>query len=264
MTGYNGTVRTLAELKQWSQWQNLDPEMQRRVLALMDASIAAGRPLGIGSIYRTPASQRDLFLSRHQVVSIGGCCRFEGKRYKLRAGVAHAAPPGRSYHEPTTPDGKALAIDFIGNLKFLAEKAAAYSLVEFTNVNNEPWHGQPKDVPTARAGYIPATHHPLKKATLPTKPPVAPTKIYAPIPTLRQNAKNNETQVRALQVACNFWGWRDALGRTLIVDGDFAAKTAQAVMAMQRALNETADGVYGPRTAAAFQRFLDTMVALNS
>jgi hypothetical protein len=257
MTGYEGKVRTLTELKQWSHWIALDPELQRRTLAILDASIAAGRPLGIGSVARTYESQRNLFLTRHEVVMFGGCCKWEGKSYKLRSGYAHAAAPGRSYHEPSTPDGKSLAIDFTGNLKFLAENAAAYGLVEFTNVNNEPWHGQPSDVPKGRVQYVPAIHHPLKKIVLPSKPATAPLKVYAPVPTLKQGAKNNLAQVRALQNSCNFWGWRDALGRTLIVDGDYGAKTAQAVMVMQKAFGRVQDGVYGLRTAESFQQFLD-------
>ena len=44
MTGYNGTVRTKAELLAWSHWQNLDAEYQRRALAIIDASLTAGRP----------------------------------------------------------------------------------------------------------------------------------------------------------------------------------------------------------------------------
>lgn len=265
-TGYNGTTRTLEELQAWSHWQNLDPELARRTLALLDASILAGRPLGIGSIYRSEQQQRDLFLSRYRTVPtwVPGAISWDGKWWVKRAGVAAAAPPGRSYHEGTTPDGKALAIDFTGDLKFLAEHADAYGLVEFSKVNSEPWHGQPKELPHARRRYVAATMHPLKEWSLPFGPRPAPTKVYAPKPTLRQRRTGNDAaQVRALQHTCNWWGWRDALGRNLIVDGDFGAKTDQAVRTMQRALGVVVDGVYGPQSAAALQRFLDSMVALG-
>ncbi len=261
MTGYNGTVRTRDELLAWSHWQNMDPEYQRRTLALLDASLIAGRPLGIGSVFRTFEGQRDLFLSRHQLVATGGCCSYDGKRYALRPGVAHAAPPGRSYHEATTPEGRALAIDFTGDLGFLKANAAAYGLIEFANVNAEPWHGQPKELPTARRSYNPATMHPLKPWPLPGTPAPAPVKVYAPKPTLRQGGTNDVAQVRALQHACNWWDWRDVMGRNLIVDGDFGTKTTQAVMAMQRALKATPDRIYGGRSAAALQAFLDAMTA---
>lgn len=266
ITGYSGGVRTLEQLQAWSQWQKLDPEMQRRVLALMDASIIAGRPLGIGSIFRSYQGQLDLFLSRHYVVSGGGCCSFGGKRYQLRSGYAHAAPPGRSYHESTTPEQGALAIDFVGDLAFLRENAAAYGLVEFSKVNREPWHGQPAEVPTARSRYVAAQHHPLPQILLPGAPRPAPPRIYAPQPTLRQETRFSQSkdQVKALQHMCNFWGWRDSYGQVLLVDGDFGAKTEQAVRVMQRALGATSDGDYGPRSAAALQHFLDAMVALSA
>ena len=273
MTGYNGTVRSLAELQAWSHWQNLDPEQARRTLALMDASIVAGRPLGIGSISRSTTQQRDLFLSRHHVVKFGGCCTYQGQRYQLTKGNAHAAPPGRSYHEPTTPDGKSLAIDFVGNTAWLAANCAAYGLNQFGQVNNEPWHSQPAELVKARKDYRPDTMHPLKTIRLPgggiyspPAPTPQPTRIFAPTPTLkvrgRLDGTNNADQVRALQLQCNFWGWRDALGRNLIVDGRFAEKSAQAVMSMQRALSILDDGIYGPMSARRFQQHLDAMVKL--
>ena len=260
MTGYSGKVRTLAELQAWSEWQNLDPEYQRRALAIMDASIHAGRPLGIGSIFRTFARQESLFLSRHHIVSSGGCCTYQGKRWALNAGVAHAAPPGRSYHEATTRAGKALAIDFIGDLNFLAQYCAAYGLLQFKDVNGEPWHSQPSELPKGRAQYVQATMDPLKTWPLPGyPPPPAATKVYAPVPTLRQGASNDPTQVRAFQMHCNFWGWRDALGRTLVVDGDYGSRSAQACISMQQAFKITADGIYGPQSQRTLQAFLDMM-----
>lgn len=264
MTGYNGATKNLTELKAWSHWQGLDAEMQRRVLAMMDASIIAGRPIGIGSIYRSTQQQTDLFLSRHFAVSSGGCCGWNGKRYALRSGMAHAAPPGQSYHEPTTPLGKALALDMVGDLRYMDTICKAYGLQHFALINSEPWHIQGTDYPTGRSRYVASIHHPLKPYPLPAPPKPAATKIYAPTPTLRQEGPNNELQVRALQHACNFWGWRDAYGQVLIVDGVFAAKTNQAVRNMQKALGIVIDGVYGPVTAQAFQKFLDFMTGISS
>lgn len=269
LTGYNGTVRTRAELLAWSHWQNLDPEYQRRALAILDASILAGRPLGIGEIFRLFTQQESTFFARHHEVKIGGCCTYNGKRYAKNPKVAHAAPPGRSYHEATTPQGKALAIDFTGDLTFLALNAARYGLIEFSKVNSEPWHGQPKELPQARARYVAATMAPLKPFLLPGEPPPAPVKVYAPTPTLRVrrnllDGKNAAGETRRLQLACNFWGWRDAMGRTLIVDDGFGDRTAQGVCSMQRTLGATVDGVYGPATARAFQRHLDAMSAIAS
>ena len=266
LTGYDGVVRTRAELLAWSHWQNLDAEYQRRALALLDASITAGRPLGIGEIFRTFAQQQSTFLSRHHVVLFGGCCSYNGQRYALNKGVAHAAPPLRSYHEGTTPKGKALAIDFTGDLAFLKANAARYGLIEFSAVNHEPWHAQPAELPQARTRYIPATMDPLKAFLLPGQPPPAPVRVFAPTPTLKVRTllggKNAPGETRRLQLACNFWGWRDANGRTLLVDDGFGERTAQAVCAMQKSLSQTVDGQYGPATARAFQRHLDAMAAL--
>lgn len=263
VTGYNGTVRTREQLLAWSHWQALDPEFARRTLALLDASNTAGRPLGIGSVVRTTQGQRDLFLSRHYVVASGGCCTYEGKRYALRPGMAHAAPPGRSYHERTTPDDHALAIDFTGDLKFLAEHAAAYGMIEFTEILKEPWHAQPKEPPTARRRYVPAQHHPLPVIALPDAPAPAPTRVIAPRASIRQGVANDKAQVRHLQHLCNFWSWRDAQNRNLVVDGDYGPRSAQAVMAMQRFFAIPADGWYGPQSAGKLQLFLDGVVRLG-
>lgn len=275
-TGYNGTTRTREQLLAWSHWQNLDPELQRRVLALLDASIVAGRPLGIGEIFRSYQSQLTLFLSRYYESPIGTTV-WDGRRWMKRAGVAAAAPPGRSYHEATTPQAKALAIDFTGDLAWLKANCDAYGLLEFSNVNNEPWHGQGKSYPKARSGYVAAQHHPLPVIDLPGLPAPKPTVIWAPNHTqmyrtakdLLLGRKNDPVEVKALQYQCNFWGWRDVNGRTLLADGDFGQKTTQAVINMQLKLNEwlvltnrkpiTVDGQYGPTTHYIFQVFLNEM-----
>lgn len=263
VTGYNGTTRSLEELQQWSHWKGLDPELQRRVLALMDASIAAGRPVGVGEIVRSTTSQTNLFFSRHVEVSSGGCCNYQGKNYQLRAGVAHAAPPGKSYHEPTTPQGKSLALDMVGDMRWMDANCKAYGLMNFALVNSEPWHLQGTDYPTGRGRYVASIHSPLKTFQLPAAPAPIATKVYAPTPTIKQGGQNDKMQVRNLQTLCNFWGWRDETGRTLIVDGVFAAKSDQAVRNMQKALGRTIDGVYGPQTALALQGFLDFMSSLK-
>lgn len=266
MIGYSGRTVTRAELLAWPQFQKLDDETARRALALVDASIIAGRPLGFGGIFRTETQQLNLFLSRHHRVASGGCCMYNGYRYQLNDGQAHAAPPRRSYHEATTAKGESYAIDFIGDLKFLASYGPSYGIRQFGEVNGEPWHGQPSDIPNSRSQYT-TLYEPLKVWALPKPPVVAPTRVFAPKPTLRVGAPNNVAEVRNLQMLCNFWGWRDSFNMQLLVDGVYQAKTAQAVMAMQRALGFTGglvDGVYGPMTAGKLQAFLDAMVGLSA
>ena len=260
MTGYSGSTKTRAELLAWPQFQKLDDETARRALALVDASHVAGRPVGFGGIFRTYDQQLSLFLSRHHLVNTDiGCCSWNGHYYQLNNGMAHAAPPGRSYHEATTLKGECYAIDFTGDMVWLGANVAKYGLVV---IQPEPWHVQPAELPHARRGYS-SLYEPLKQFKLPGNPPVAPKKIYAPKATLKLNYPSNATETRNLQLACNFWKWRDAYGKELLVDGIFGAKTAQSVMSMQRALKITVDGVYGPATQAKLQAFLDVMVSLQ-
>lgn len=264
MIGWNGGTKTREQLEAWPQWQHLDPEYQRRALAIMDDSIAAGSPVGIGEIFRTFAQQDQVFRARHYVVAVGGCCGYDGKRWALHTGMAHAAPPNTSYHEASTPDGMALAIDWLGNLKWLAANEKRYGLAPMPK---EAWHKQPDSIPLGRSRYVPAQHHPLPRIVLPgapNTPPIvpAPLKVWAPKPTLAVGRTNAIAVVKAFQHTCNFWGWRDAMKRTLIVDGDYGRKSAEACVAMQRALGAFPDGNYGPRTAAALQAFLDAMAAL--
>lgn len=161
--GYSGGRRTMAQIKARWDVQLLDPEFRRRVLAMMRAARKAGHDLGIGGAGRTTAGQTSLFLQRHYQVSSDGCCMWAGGRYQLRSGMAHAAPPGRSYHEPTTPIGGALAVDLIGDLAWAESNCGWFGLRSFKLVGNEPWHFQPVEVPTARSGYLSATHHPLQR-----------------------------------------------------------------------------------------------------
>lgn len=264
MTGWNGKTRTLDELMAWSQWQQLDPEYQRRALAVMDDSITAGSPVGIGEIFRSFAQQDGGFRARHYVVASGGCCTYDGKRWALHAGLAHMAPPYLSYHEATTPDGKALAIDWLGNLKWLADNEKRYGLAPMPR---EAWHKQPDTIPLGRSRYNVAVHHPLPSIVLPGAPSIppiipAPLKVWAPKPSLGVGRTNDVVEAKALQHTFNFWGWRDKMGRTLIVDGIFGTKSAEACIAMQRALGLFVDGDYGPKSAAGLQSFLDAMTAL--
>jgi hypothetical protein len=266
VTGYNAQVRTLSELFAWSQWQGLDPEYQRRALRLMDDSIIAGHPVGIGGTIRTIQQQTYLFISRHGQVSVGAphCSTYNGKYYQLHTGMAHAAPPGLSYHEPVTKAGKCLAVDFIGDMAWLDNNCEKYGI---TWIKPEEWHGQPHEIPHSRGFYVVATMDPLKSFALPgAKPTPAPIRVYAPVATMQVNAGTaagmKQANVKAFQLLCNMWGWHDAFNRDLVVDGMYQARTAQACMSMQRALKLAVDGQYGPVSQVALQKFLDAMVKL--
>lgn len=256
--GWNGKTKTEEELKQWSHWIRLDPEYQRRAKAAMDDSIIAGSPIGIGEIFRTFSQQDQVFRARHYIAA-SGCCFYDGKWWALHDGQAHAAPPNTSYHEATTPDGDALAIDWLGDLKWLAANEAKYGLAPMPR---EIWHKQPISIPLGRRSYNPALHHPLPKFILPGSPKPAPLKVWAPKAPLAIGLVNDVSITKALQHQFNYWGWRDSMGRTLIVDGDYGQKSAQACISMQRGLGLFVDGKYGKRSQAGLQAFLDYMVSL--
>lgn len=259
-TGYGTTRRTLAELQAWSRFSNLHPEIQRRVVALMDAARAVGVDLGIGGGFRTEQEQLSLFLSRHNEVASGGCCGYNGERYALVAGMAHAAPPFKSYHEGTVNVGgvlKGVALDMVGwENGWMEKNLAAYGLRSFATLsgNIEPWHIQCVEFPASRTQYDPNLHT-MKTWTLPNAPAPAPTgTVDVPTPTLRIGSTGSE--VKELQSHCRFWGWYPA---TATIDGSFGPVTDGAVKKMQALLKLTQDGVYGPVTAGAYTNWMKAM-----
>ena len=153
--GYSGGRLTLDEMATRQTWAMLHPEFRRRLMALFDAGRDVGRDVGIGEGWRSSEQQERVFLQRHVQVASGGCCGFDGKRWQLRQGMAHAAPPFRSYHESVgMPSGLwALAADLVGDVKWANANADRFGLRHFAQVNDEPWHHQPSEVPVSRSNY---------------------------------------------------------------------------------------------------------------
>ena len=143
---------TLDELNKRWQWYMLHPEIRNRLIAMFDAAQRAGTDLGIGGGARSIKTQETVFLARHERVLFGGCCKYQGKRYRLRKGMAHAAPPNLSYHEEGVVAGFAVAADLIGDLDWMKKNCAKFGLKEFTSVK-EPWHVQPMEFPNSRSQY---------------------------------------------------------------------------------------------------------------
>lgn len=259
-TGYGTTRRTLSELLAWSKFAGVHPEVQRRVIALMDGARRVGVDLGVGGAFRTYDEQLALFLSRHNEVASGGCCGFNGKRYALISGAAHAAPPYRSYHEGTVNVNgtlKCVALDMVGwENGWMEANITPYGMKTFTLVNSEKWHIQPTEFPNSRSSYDPLLHT-LKTWALPAPPPSVPSGTVAfPDPTLRSGSTG--TEVRELQQHCKFWNWYP-----YNVDGSFGPRTVEAVKKMQAVLRITQDGVYGPVTASAYREYLKVMGSLS-
>jgi hypothetical protein len=251
-TGYAATRRTLTELYAWPEFAGVHPEMQKRLVGWLDSCRAHGIDTGIGEGIRTVAEQEALFYNRHIKVVSGGCCSYKGARYALRSGMAHAAPPGRSYHEPVL-NGKCLAVDTVGHNTVTETLLAAYGLRSFNNLTGaarEAWHVQPLEVPTSRTSYNPAIHV-LRNWPMPG---VIKPEIDYPKPTLKQGSTGAE--VYELQQHLTFWKWYNAA-----IDGSFGPVTTDSVRKMQAALRQTQDGVYGPVTANAYLAFLKALQA---
>jgi Putative peptidoglycan binding domain/D-alanyl-D-alanine carboxypeptidase len=139
-----GDPQTIDQIRAESDFKQLHPTMQQRVLDLIRGSNGA---VGLGVGFRSEAEQRQLFLSRY-VVDPSGPVEWDGKRWrKQNAGDATAAPPGRSMHE------LGLAADLAGDHAWVVANSSRFALKNFASVNDEPWHVQPVELPNSRADY---------------------------------------------------------------------------------------------------------------
>ena len=120
----------------------MHPTMVERLHGLLEVS---GGRVGWGQGVRTPQQQLQLFLERHDL-DPNGKIMFNGQRYSHARGPA-ALPPGQSMHEV------GLAADLAGDFDWLGENCASFGLQTFANVNKEPWHVQPAELPRGRKQY---------------------------------------------------------------------------------------------------------------
>jgi hypothetical protein len=100
----------------------------------------------------------------------------------LRKGMAHAAPPGKSFHESTF-HGAAQACDVVGDLAWAHSVEADYGLKDFRNVGSEPWHFQMTEIPNSvtqwkAAGQPQPTVWKLPGGSSP--PPAVSTALFGP------------------------------------------------------------------------------------
>ena len=240
--GYGSEMVPMAELQR-RHAPHMHPEYARRLWPWLES---CGGLIGIGGGYRPLGTQPN------------------------KPGFA---PEGKSFHQPQpyrNHPGTYTAVDLVVVNPGSRHRAPRWSEVPAKGsaeavrrglhcpVSTETWHMQAIEILgygswTLRGRLDPVAGYPIPGAT----------KLFAPKPTQKLRAigqvGNDKAEVVALQNACNLFGWADAAGRPLTADGRFGAFTAQAVVNMQRALKVSADGEYGPRTAAAFQRFLDQL-----
>jgi hypothetical protein len=125
--GYQGRRVTLDQLRQHSTFANLHPEMRRRVEAMM---IASGGTIGIGTGYRSPASQDAEYQRRRQLQAQG-------------VHTAPMTPSSRSWH---CAGG---AVDLVGDTAWAGVHAPQFGLLQAT-WGGETWHFQPVELPHAR------------------------------------------------------------------------------------------------------------------
>jgi hypothetical protein len=139
-----GQPQTIDQIRAESNFKQLHPTMQDRVIRLITASNGA---VGLGVGFRSEEEQRQLFLSRY-VVDPGGSVEWDGKRWrKQNESDATAAPPGRSMHE------LGLAADLAGDHGWVVTNSSRFDLKTFASVNDEPWHVQPVELPNSRVDY---------------------------------------------------------------------------------------------------------------
>ena len=140
---YNGS-KSISEVKNNKTFKKMHPNMQTRMLNMMREG--KGK-VGFGEGLRDSKVQERMFLDRYRP-DPSGDVTYQGKQWKRVKG-APAAPPGRSMHEI------GLAADLISTdgHKWMNANAHRFGLKHFANVNNEPWHVQPAELPNSRRKY---------------------------------------------------------------------------------------------------------------
>jgi hypothetical protein len=126
------------------QLSKLHPRMREKVEAMMKANPR----LYIGGGVRSTEQQKQMFESRYEPTPEKTDVFWKGQYWKRVRGAA-AAPPGMSMHEI------GLAVDFAPSTEFdwVKEHAKDFGLRSFHDVNNEPWHVQPAELPGSRSQY---------------------------------------------------------------------------------------------------------------
>ena len=259
--GYSGDPQGTGQMMSIDQLMTkvtvarMHPEVRRRIFAMMEFAASQGVPLGIGTGWRVQPVGKQGF-----------------------------AAPGNSNHEgfPTDGGADAMAADMVPapSMKWMNANVGRFGLKTFANVNNEPWHVQPIEIPNSRkrraqpwvlepfplpggqpqggaspqglvstaAAATTATDEPAYALeALNQRPPRMPNH------TLKDGSNGNE--VALLQVVLRRWHAEDASipdpGRP---DGSFGPRTAASLIALQTGkLATTGDGLYGPTSHLKLQ-----------
>ena len=122
----------------------LNPRFAQKVQAMLQENPR----LYIGNGLRSSAQQKAMFLDRYKPTNEKTNLKWNGTYWKHIKGAA-AAPPGMSMHEI----GLAADLGPESEFPWIVENAERFGLRHFADVNNEPWHVQPVELPGSRREY---------------------------------------------------------------------------------------------------------------
>lgn len=231
--GYAGAMMSQSQLESMTTVKKLHPEFWRRAMALFSAAAQAGVPLGLGCGWRIQPANKPGFAS-----------------------------PGNSNHEGFPADGVsglAVAIDTVptSSWDWMEGNLAKYGLRSFRNVNNEPWHIQPSDIPASRSYRT--TPWNLPRFNLPADP----TRKFpenVPKPVLQKG--DSGLGVRRLINILMFFKWYPQEFANDKNDGRYGSRTVIGVKNMQKKLQVKVNGIYDVRTAKALRVFYANIAKL--
>jgi hypothetical protein len=122
----------------------LNPRFAERLKKMLYAN----PKLYVNEGLRSSATQKNMFLQRYKPTDKKTDTFWNGTYWEHVKG-APAAPPGMSMHEI----GLAADLGPVEEFGWITANSEKFGLRNFANVNNEPWHVQPNDIPGGRSEY---------------------------------------------------------------------------------------------------------------